>query len=195
MPVRLLPRKIPGKGLSSLLGLLLFAAALFALQHALGEFHYHQVLQQLQSIPTARVYLGLVLTVFGYLVLTVYDHLAIAYVQHPLARGRVTLASFISYAFSNTIGFSILTGGSLRYRFYSAWGLSAKEVAQVLIFTISTFWLGILTLGGALFLALPPTLPLLGGRRHHCLEPSGSFCFLGLRFISSPHSGFVVPSG
>ena len=159
-------RLLAGKGrvevVSSLIGLVFFVAALFWLHHALGEFHYHAVLQQLQSISKRRISLCFALTALSYLVLTAYDHLAIAYVQHPLPRGRITLASFISYAFSNTVGISLLTGGSLRYRFYSAWGLSAEVVARVLAFTTGTFWLGIFTLGGVVFLALPPELPSLG---------------------------------
>ena len=163
MPDRLLPRKFPVEVISSLIGLTLFIAALFWLHHALGEFHYRQVLQHLQSISSRQILFALLLTALSYLVLTAYDHLAIAYVQHPLPRGRITLASFISYAFSNTVGLSLLTGGSLRYRFYSAWGLATEEVARVLAFTTGTFWLGLFTLGGVLLVAPPTGSALPGG--------------------------------
>lgn len=162
MPPRLLRSRASVERVSSLLGLLFFVAALFALHYTLGEFHYAEVLRHLQSISFRHILFALVLTAFSYLVLSAYDHLAIAYVRHPLSPGRVTLASFISYAFSNTLGISLLTGGSLRYRFYSAWGLSAEEVARVIAFTTGTFWLGILTLGGLLLLATPPDLTSLG---------------------------------
>lgn len=162
MPDRLLSRKIPVQTFSSLIGVIFFVAALYALHHALGDFHYHQILQHLQAIPGRHIWLALALSALGYLVLTAYDHLAMVYVRHPLPRGRITLASFISYAFSNTVGISIVTGGSLRYRFYSAWGLTAEEIARVVAFTAATFWLGIFTLGGLLFLVLPPELPSLG---------------------------------
>lgn len=161
MPNRSVLRKILAQFFPILISLLFFAAALYALHRALGEFHYHQVLHHLQTVPVWRILLALLLTCFGYLVLTAYDHLAVAYVGRPLPRGRITLASFISYAFSNTIGFSLLTGGSLRYRFYSSWGLSSEEIVWVVAFTVGTFWLGIFTLGGGLFLALPPHPPSL----------------------------------
>lgn len=156
MPNWSVPRKIRAQFFPILISLLFFAAALFALHRALGEFHYHQVLHHLQTVSGRRVMLALLLTCFGYLVLTAYDHLAVAYVGRCLPRVRITLASFVSYAFSNTIGFSLLTGGSLRYRFYSSWGLSPEEIVRIVAFTICTFLLGIFTLGGALFLAAPP---------------------------------------
>ena len=33
----------------------------------------------------------------------------------------------MSYAFSNNLGFSVLTGGSVRYRLYGSWGLLALD--------------------------------------------------------------------
>lgn len=108
--------------LAPLLALVLFGAALWVLHHALAEYRYHDILRQLQAIPTGRVGMALALTALSYLVMTAYDRLAVAYIRHPLDRGKVTLASFISYAFSNNIGLSLLTSGSIRYRLYSAWG-------------------------------------------------------------------------
>lgn len=142
-----------------LIGLLLFAAALWGLHHALRGYHYRDILQQLRLIPFGRVGSALLLTAASYLVMTAYDGLAVAYIRHPLERGKVVLASFISYAFSNTIGLSVLTSGSLRFRFYSAWDFSVGEVTRVVAFTTLTFWLGILTAGGLVFLLEPLAIP------------------------------------
>lgn len=156
-----------------LLALILFAAALWVLHDALREFRYQHILAQLKTIPAPRMLAALGMTALSYLVLTVYDQLAITYVRHPLAAGRVSLASFISYAFSNTIGLSLLTGGSIRYRLYSAWGLSAEEVARLVAFTVLTFWLGIVTVGGIVFSAEPLALPVLARLSIHTLRPVG----------------------
>ncbi len=153
--------------------LILFTAALWVLHDALRHFHYHQVLAQLRAIPASRVMAALGLTILSYLVMTVYDRLAIAYVGRPLEAGKVALASFISYAFSNTIGLSLLTAGSIRYRLYSAWGLSAEEIARLVTFTVMTFWLGIVTVGGAIFLVEPLAMPALGHLSIHSARPIG----------------------
>lgn len=159
--------------LSPLIGVILFAAAVWVLHDALRQFHYHHVLAWVQAMPTLAILSALGLTVLSYAVMTGYDRLGIAYIGHPLGTGRVSAASFISYAFSNTIGLSLLTSGSIRYRLYSAWGLSAEEVGRLVAFTTATFWLGIVTVAGIVFLAEPTALPPAGMTLLHSARPVG----------------------
>lgn len=141
--------------------LILFATALWVLHGALRQFHYQQVVGQLRSISASQVQAAQGLTLLSYLAMTIYDRLAILYIRHPLKTGKVILASFVSCAFSNTIGLSLLTAGTLRYRLYSAWGLSAEEIARLVAFTVLTFSLGIVTIAGITFIAEPQALPAL----------------------------------
>ena len=46
-----------------------------------------------------------------------------------------------------------LASASIRYRFWTAWGLSAVEVAEGVAFTTVTLWLGVATVGGVACLA------------------------------------------
>lgn len=142
-----------------LIALLIFAAALWILHRALGKFHYQDIVRWIHAVSLVDLLLAVVLTIFSYLIMTAYDQLALVYLRHPLQRSRVMLASFISYAFSNNIGLSLLTSGSIRYRLYSAWGLSAEEITKLVSFTVVTFWLGILTAGGMIFSLQPLILP------------------------------------
>ena len=159
--------------MSPLLAMALFAAAMWVLHDALRQFHYHHIVNQLKTFPLPHVLAAMALTVLSYLVMTGYDHLAVAYIRHPLETGKVTAASFISYAFSNTIGLSLLTSGSIRYRLYSAWGMTAEEIARLVAFTTATFWLGIVTVAAVTFLAEPLALPPLGLRLLHSARPVG----------------------
>ena len=52
------------------------------------------------------------------------------------------LAGFTSYSVGHNIGASVFTGGAVRYRIYSAWGLTAVEVAKICFVAGLTFWLG-----------------------------------------------------
>ena len=45
-------------------------------------------------------------------------------------------------------GASVFTGGAVRYRIYSAWGLDAIEVAKLCFVAGLTFWLGNATVLG-----------------------------------------------
>ncbi len=156
-----LPKKLHFQQIAPVLGLILFGAALWVLHSALREFHYHDIVRQFQALTVSRIVLATALTGLSYLAMTAYDHLAIAYLGHPLHAGKVSVTSFISYAFSNNIGLSLLTSGSIRYRLYSAWGLSTDEIAKVVAFTTLTFWLGIIGAGSLVFLIEPLPLPAL----------------------------------
>ncbi len=152
MLTRLLKYLIP------VVSLLIFTLALSTLFRMLKHYSYHDVVRHIESLPLPQVLYAIVLAFASYLVLTGYDYLALLYISRKIAYRRIALASFISYAFSNTIGLSFLTGGSVRYRLYSSWGLSAIEIAKVLLFCSSTLWLGFMTLAGLTFTFWPRTL-------------------------------------
>jgi len=145
--------------LKPLFVLALFGVALRVLQGTLAHYRYRDVIAYLDSLPAEQVVLAIVLTLFGYLAMTGYDTLAFRYIRHPLPYFKIAFASFIGYAFNNNVGLSGLVGGSLRYRLYNAWRLSAVDIAKVIAFCTITFWLGFVILGGIFFLATPPAVP------------------------------------
>ncbi|HEX7127715.1 MAG TPA: bifunctional lysylphosphatidylglycerol flippase/synthetase MprF [Thermodesulfobacteriota bacterium] len=142
-----------------LVGILLFSATLWLLHEALGSVRYEDVVAHLSALPAGAVARAALLTVLGYAVLTGYDVLALRYIGKPIPYRRTAVASFVAYAVGHTLGQSWLTGGSVRYRLYAAWGLSAANVAAVVAFCAFTFWLGFLAVGGVVFLASPPVVP------------------------------------
>jgi hypothetical protein len=61
---------------------------------------------------------------------------------------RIMYVSFIAYAFSHNIGVGAVSGGSVRYRFYSRWGVSTYDIATVIIFGGMAYVLGIIAVAG-----------------------------------------------
>src|SRR6188472_1123026 len=55
---------------------------------------------------------------------------------------QIALAAFTSYSIGHNVGASVFTGGAVRYRIYSAWGLNAIDVAKICFLAGLTFWLG-----------------------------------------------------
>jgi phosphatidylglycerol lysyltransferase len=145
--------------LRPLLMIAVFAIALRVLQDTLQRYRYREVMGYLQSLDRLQVLLSILLTLAGYLIMTGYDALAFRYIRHALPYRRIALASFIGYAFNNNVGLSGLVGGTLRYRLYNAWRLSAVEIAKIIAFYTITFWLGFVLLGGSLFIFAPPVIP------------------------------------
>jgi phosphatidylglycerol lysyltransferase len=141
-----------------LVGLMLFAAALWALHQALVGYRYQDVVAYLKGLPRWQLVAALLATALSYLVTTGYDWLALRYIRRPLPWPKVGFAALLSYAFSNSVGLSVLTSSSLRYRLYSSWGLTAVDIARIIVFTTLTLWLGILASGGAVLALNPPNL-------------------------------------
>ena len=149
-----------------LLSIAMLCLALWALHLLAREVNYHQVREYVHSLSHARLLLAALFTLLGYAAMTLYDRFAVASIGRKLPWRRITLISFISYAFSNAVGMSLLVSGSIRYRFYIQNGLSTGEVARVVVFCTTSFWLGLLALTGVTLFGvrLPPELPLAGFR-------------------------------
>lgn len=136
----------------TLLGVALGA---FLLYRALGRYSMAQIIAALQAIPAMRV-----LTCFGfaaasYFCLTLNDWLGLRYVGRPLGYGKAALAAFVSLALGHNIGFSGLSSGAIRYRFYSRWGVPGADVARLVLFSGMTVAMGLSGLGAAVLLLLP----------------------------------------
>jgi phosphatidylglycerol lysyltransferase len=170
-----MPAKAPdaySSRLAALASAALFLAALWVLRRELRAVRYHELTAALFALPAARVLLAGLLTAMNYGVLTLYDQLGFAYVGRRIERGRVALAAFVAYAIAHSVGFGLLSGTSVRYRFYSRWGLTASELSRLVIFNSATFWLGLLLLGGAGLAFAPPAAA-------ETLAPAGAIRALG----------------
>lgn len=130
----------------------LLATASFVLHARLSEVEPREVWLRLRELPPWRLGAALGLTLFNYVQLTLYDVLALAYLRRSLPYRRVALASFIATAFGHNLGFSFASGGSVRYRFFSAWGLSTGEVAGLVGFGSLTYLAGFAWVAGVVLL-------------------------------------------
>jgi len=70
-------------------------------------------------------------TVLAYLVLAIYDKLGSIYAGRPVSWPKSFLASFCGYSLAHNLGFAAVSGAAVRYRLYSAWGLTPLEIAKV----------------------------------------------------------------
>lgn len=149
------PRVTPGSGTRRLLrwvspavGLALFAAAVWVLHHSLREVSYREVRAAIHGLPASALLLAVLATAGNYAVLCGFDLLAFRYVGKRLTEWKVAVTSFIGYAVANNVGFAIISGTSVRYRFYSRWGLGGADISRIVVFYTGTFWLGFLVLAG-----------------------------------------------
>jgi phosphatidylglycerol lysyltransferase len=144
--------------LPSIIGVVIFIFAIYVLQRNLHAIHFSDVIAHIRSIPVLHIAAALGLMVFSYLLLTCYDYLALKYVDASLAWKRIAPTSFSAFAIGHNVGFAALSGGAIRYRAYSAAGLTAVQITNVIIFVTTTFATGASLLLGISLLIEPASL-------------------------------------
>jgi phosphatidylglycerol lysyltransferase len=154
------------------IGLALFLGALEVLRLELRSVSWHALTADIFATPFSSLALATALTAVNYVALTGYDLLAFAYIGKSLPRLQIAGASFLAYAISNNVGFSMLSGASVRYRFYTRWGVTTEELSRIVFSYSVTFWLGLLALGG-LSLATSPVPPGYELPAKNLLVPAG----------------------
>jgi phosphatidylglycerol lysyltransferase len=145
--------------LPAVAGLVLFLAALGVLRIELRTVSWAELMNDVVRVPRADLALAIALTVLNYLVLTGYDLVAFVYIRKTLPRARVMLTSFLAYAIANNVSFAMLSGASVRYRFYSRSGVTGEELSRIIFSYSVTFWLGLFALGGLSLLVMPLSMP------------------------------------
>lgn len=142
--------------LPAVVSLGIFVAALEVMRVELRTVSWHVVSRAVLATPLSHLALAVALTALDYLVLTGYDQLAFSYVGRTIPRLRIGVAAFLTYAISHTIGFPMVSGASVRFRFYTRWGVTPEELSRIVLFCWTTFWLGLLALGGMALAVDPP---------------------------------------
>jgi glycosyltransferase 2 family protein len=133
--------------------LLIVAIAAFTLFHVFREIELGRVIGALKAQSLSQLLLSGGFVVAGYLALTFYDVFALRAIGREEVPYRVAaFASFTSYTIGHNFGAAVFTSGLVRYRIYSAWGLSVREIARIAFITGLTYWLanGLVLGGGAL---------------------------------------------
>ncbi len=185
----------------TIFSLLLFAAAVWALRHALHQVRLEDVVAEMRAQTPWRVAGAISLALLSYLALTFYDYLGVVYLEHRIGYAKVALASFIGYAFTNAVGHTVLVGAPIRYRLYSAWGLSVLEVGKLMLYVTSLYWIAFVTLAGLVFSLEPAPLPaglhlpFASTRSLGVICLATSFVVLGLMLLVRkpfPLRGFMV---
>src|SRR6202008_65904 len=117
--------------------------ACYVLYHMLRGIDAAEVLEAIKDTEPHQIVLAGLFVTAGYFTLTFYDLFAVRAIGHTEIPYRINaLAAFTSYSIGHNVGASVFTGGAVRYRIYSGWGLNAIDVAKICFLAGLTFWLG-----------------------------------------------------
>src|SRR5690242_14018800 len=134
--------------------LLIIALAVRTLVHTLKGVDRHAILTALTDIPPGHIALAALCVVCAFCTLTFYDFFALRTIGKKAVPYRIAaLSSFTSYSIGHNLGATVFTGGAIRFRIYSDYGLNAIDVAKICFLSGLTFWLGnifVLSIGMAI---------------------------------------------
>ncbi|HET9716194.1 MAG TPA: UPF0104 family protein [Pseudolabrys sp.] len=131
------------------LSLTIITIAVVVLVHMLRDIDGDEVITALKATETQHIAAAAFFVACGYFTLTFYDWFALRTIGRTEIPYRVAaLTGFTSYSIGHNIGATVFTGGAVRYRIYSAYGLDAIEVAKICFVAGLTFWLGNATVLG-----------------------------------------------
>jgi phosphatidylglycerol lysyltransferase len=138
-------------------GIAVAILGLLVLDHLSSGISIHDVKRSFNAIPSSVLLIALFFTFVSFAAVALYDVVAV----ETIAPGRVpyhisAMAGGAGYAISNALGFSLLTGGALRYRVYAAEGIDIADIGRI----IGTSWMAIwfaFTILIAIALVIDPT--------------------------------------
>jgi uncharacterized membrane protein YbhN (UPF0104 family) len=123
--------------------LVIIAFAIATLVHTLKGIDTKVMWASLTDISPHHIALAALCVVSAFCTLTFYDYFALRTIGKKHVPYRIAaLSSFTSYSIGHNIGATVFTGGAIRFRIYSDYGLSAVDVAKICFLSGLTFWLG-----------------------------------------------------
>src|ERR1700682_6282144 len=123
--------------------LLIIAFAITTLVRTLKGVDTGVILTALTEISPHQIALAGLCVVGAFCTLTFYDFFALRTIGKKQVPYRIAaLSSFTSYSIGHNIGATVFTGGAIRFRIYSEYGLNAIDVAKICFLSGLTFWLG-----------------------------------------------------
>jgi len=127
----------------------IFGYSVYELANKIRLLDFHKVADHVRGMPAPQIGWAVLFIAGAYATLTFYDWFAVRTVGANHVPYRIAaIASFTSYTIGHNVGFTALSGGAIRYRIYSQFGLGIIDVAKLCFLTGLTFWLGNLAVLG-----------------------------------------------
>ena len=126
-----------------ILGICFFVLAIYLLNHEINQIGLKKIDHLFEGFPKKILIIVGFLVILDFIFLALYDKIGLLYLRKKLAFQKIFKVASLGYAVSNTTGHAYLSGGSIRYIFYSQYGLSKVEILKIVVLDSLTYLLGI----------------------------------------------------
>ena len=104
---------------------------------------FSEIVDQIQSLPAASVLGALACSIGAYLLVGLYEGIALERISGQRRRWYALRTTLIANPVGRTVGAALVSGGALRYRFYSAIGLNMRQVSALIVLMAMPYLLGV----------------------------------------------------
>ncbi|MEA9355136.1 bifunctional lysylphosphatidylglycerol flippase/synthetase MprF [Bacteriovorax sp. PP10] len=136
--------------------------AIFLVHKELMTISFHSLHSEIADWSSYKIEIALLLTFVNFVVLSGYDWIGLKTIKAQLGWLKTFKISFFAYSLSNLVGHSLISGASLRLRYYSREGLELRQISHISLQNTISFWLGFLTLGGVGLIIYPNDASAIG---------------------------------
>jgi uncharacterized membrane protein YbhN (UPF0104 family) len=126
-----------------LFGLAILTLVVTVLWDRIRDIQFGDIMQQIRSLPTPAVIGALACSAGAYLLVGLYEGIALHRVSGQRRMWYAIRTTLIANPVGRAIGVAVVSGGALRYRFYSAIGLNARQVASLIVLMAMPYVLGV----------------------------------------------------
>jgi phosphatidylglycerol lysyltransferase len=140
--------RVPRPLLVALAALALAGLVAWAVAKATAQIDFHLLVSALWATPATNIAAAVAATAASYLSLVGYDICGLRYARAHAPLKTILLASFCGFAIGNSVGLGAFSGGAVRFRLYTAAGLSPGEIARVILFISVAIGVGLAAIAG-----------------------------------------------
>lgn len=126
-----------------LLWLSIIAVAAWILTERLQAIDFGDVLRQLRAQPLSTVLAALACSIGIYTLVGVYEGLGVRLASERSMFAHAFRTALIANPLGRAIGAAIVSGGALRYRMYSASGLSARQTTAIVVIVAMPYFFAV----------------------------------------------------
>ena len=140
---RTVSARLGWRSLGIAISLTIIAFAIVTLGRLLRDIEPQRILAALEAMSWRAVLMAAGFVAAGYMTYSLYDLFALRTIgRHDVPYRMALLGSFTSYSIGHNLGATVFTAAAVRFRVYSAWGLTLIDIAKIAFITGLTFWLG-----------------------------------------------------
>ena len=119
-----------------------FGLALWLIIKEVEKAGWEKVWQLMSSTPLWVLLIACFFVIADFVVLACYDVLALDYIRYKLPFRTVFKTAAVGFAVSNTVGHAFISGGAVRYLFYTPLGIGRAQILLLIAFETLTIFMG-----------------------------------------------------